>query len=55
MRHPLLEAFGVAARSIDAWQIIGLDLEEAKVCAFSLVEIDSGTYQAEAYLAAWGF
>lgn len=54
MRHPLLQAFGVAARSLECWTIIGLTVEEAKQCAFSMVELGDAD-QKDAYLAAWGF
>ena len=54
MKHPLLAAFGLAARSIDAWKRLGITEEQQKHYAFGACRSPDG-YQRAAYLTAWGF
>ena len=54
MKHPLLQAFGLAARSMDAWKRLGLDDSQIRAYAFAGAS-SPDPFQADAYLAAWGY
>ena len=55
MKHPLLEEFEVAARSLRAW-IMMAPMVDAEAEAIKVITGDcDSNFRRDSYLAAWGF